>query len=299
METQVRLGSIPNSFIKYWLDRFPRLLSHSYHALQSCCHEPIFCCYYPSTCYQFSKPRYFYEETEDFKPFDTGSKSRDSPKRFNYKPMNYPNFVMNRKPVQKSQNYAPMNIGDGNLNTNYMRATKKGSYNFHRFFNNDQNDFKPEPTENMKWLDNSKMNDNVEIIRGNGDGNIKIENEEKIESYEIGKEKPIPNVWNIDVEEKEMNVIVEESEKKSEKVEKKKADKSDSSGQSKKEENIKHDKQQKKKVKVEAANGAVNKETEEVDEDGFTKVRYRGHSTTKKQKNTDNVPWIMPGQEKK
>lgn len=247
----------------------------------------------------FSKPRYFYEETEDFKPFDTGSKSFGSPKRFNYKPMNYPNFVMNRKPAQKQQNYAPINIGDGNSNTNYMRATKKGSYNFHRFFNNDQNSFKPEPTENVKWLDNTKMNDYVEIIRGNGDGNVKIETEEKIESHEIDKEIPIPNAWNIDVEEKEKNLMMEDSEKKNEKAEKKKADKSDSSGQSKKEENIKPDKQQKKKAKAEVATASVNKEIEEVDEDGFTKVRYRGHSTTKKQKNVDNVPWIMPGQEKK
>lgn len=288
----MRLGPIPNAFMKYWLDRFPRLLSHSYHALQTCCNEPIFSCYYPSTAYMFSKPRYFYEDTEDFKPFDTGSKNRDSPKRFTYKPMNYPNFVMNRKPQQKAQNYGQMNIGDGN-NTNYTRATKKGSYNFHRFFNNDQNSLRPEPNENTKWFDNSKVNEFVEILRGNGDGNVKSEIEEKIESHVIATEKPVPNVWNTDFEKEEDNFKMEDSEKKSdksEKTEKKKIDKSKNSGQ------LKKDEKQKKKTKTNTA--TTNEESEEVDEDGFTTVRYRGHSGTKK-KSVDNVPWIMPGQEKK
>lgn len=262
----------------------------------------------------FTKPRYFYEETEDFKPFDTGSKSRDSPKRFNYKPMNYPNFVMNRKPAQKSQNYdyKSINMNDGNPNTNYTRATKKGSYNFHRFFNNDQNSYKPtDSAENTKWFDNSNS---VEIIRGNGDGNVKpferVEIEEKIEYYEIDKEKPIQNIGNADFERNEEIAKVKDNEMKSEqaseaaegaeKVDKK--SKSENVGQPKKE---KHDKQ-KKKARAEAAAAATtpatafaSEEPEEVDEDGFTKVRYRGHSNTKKHKSTDNVPWIVPGQEKK
>lgn len=79
----------------------------------------------------FSKPSYFHEETEDFKPFDGGSmKARDSPKRyknFQYKPMDYPNFVMDRRPGAKLQNN-----NDNTSNTlNYTKATKKGSYNFH------------------------------------------------------------------------------------------------------------------------------------------------------------------------
>lgn len=221
----------------------------------------------------FSKPRYFYEETEDFKPFDMGQKQRDSPKRFTYKPMNYPNFVMNRKPVQKLQNYAPMNGGDGNQNAgNYLRGTKKGSYNFHRIFNNDQND-------------------GVEIVRGNGDGYVRPnETDEKFDSHEIGTEKHIPN---LNYEKKDEAVKVEDGEKK---TEKKKSDKSENVSQFKKDENQKHDKP-KKKAKAEAA--ATNKEPEEMDEDGFTKVKYRGHNTSKKQKSADNVPWIVPGQEKK
>ena len=220
----------------------------------------------------FSKPRYFYEETEDFKPFDMGQKQRDSPKRYTYKGMNYPNFVMNRKPVQKLQNYAPMNGGDGNQNAgNYMRGTKKGSYNFHGF-KTDPNDF-------------------VEIVRGNGDGYVRPnETEEKFDSHETGAEKNIPNVNH---EKRDEAGKVEDDEKK---TEKKKSDKSENVSQFKRDENQKHDKP-KKKAKAEAA--AASKEPEEVDEDGFTKVKYRGHSTSKKQKSADNVPWIVPGQEKK
>lgn len=227
----------------------------------------------------FSKPRYFYEETEDFKPFDMGQKQRDSPKRFTYKPMNYPNFVMNRKPAQKLQNFAPMNGGDGNQNAgNYVRGTKKGSYNFHRIFNNDQNGFKSDP------------NDFVEIVRGNGDGYVRSNETEIFDSHETGTEQNIPNM---NYENKDEAGRVDDDEKM---TEKKKSDKSENVSQFKKDEYQKHDKP-KKKAKAEAA--TANKEPEEVDEDGFTRVKYRGHNTSKKQKSAENVPWIVPGQEKK
>lgn len=249
---------MPHSFMRYWIDRFPRLLSHSYHALESCSPEPTFSCYYPSTCYVFSKPRYFYEETEDFKPFDTGSKSRDSPKRY-YKPQNYPNFVMTRKPVQKSQNnYGMMNSGDITNQPTYTRASKKGAYNFHR--SNDQNNYKPEQNENFKWAENTKEN-----------------------CTEVNV--PVLNIRNTDFERKSV-VKLDDSDKKGENLEKNKIE-------VKNNDNPKYDKS-KKKPKPDAT---VSKEAEPVDEDGFTKVRHRGNS--KKQKNNEQVTWIVPSQEKK
>uniref|UniRef100_A0A182M786 non-specific serine/threonine protein kinase n=1 Tax=Anopheles culicifacies TaxID=139723 RepID=A0A182M786_9DIPT len=77
---QRALGKIPQQFTQYWISRFPRLLSHSYHALADCSREPIFKLYYnydedtepasgsipsQSSGYQFSKPSYFYEENND------------------------------------------------------------------------------------------------------------------------------------------------------------------------------------------------------------------------------------------
>ncbi|XP_031639116.1 uncharacterized protein LOC116351174 [Contarinia nasturtii] len=285
IETQMRLGPIPQSFMKYWIDRFPRLLSHSYHALESCSNEPIFSCYYPSTCYVFSKPRYFYEETEDFKPFDTGSKSRDSPNRFNYKPMNYPNFVMTRKTGPKFQNnYGPMNNGDGTNLSTYTRATKKGAYNFHRFANNEQNNYKPEHNENLKWADNAKAYEFIEVTR-NEQTFEKCDNEERGEQYDNGaKEKRVLNVRNVDFDKIDATKA-DDSEKKGDNFEKK----------AKNTDNPKFDKS-KKKNKIDAA---VSKEPEPLEDDGFTKVRYRGHGNSKKQKNNEQVTWIIPNQEKK
>ncbi|XP_049278175.1 serine/threonine-protein kinase/endoribonuclease IRE1 [Anopheles funestus] len=77
---QRALGKIPQQFTQYWISRFPRLLSHSYHALADCSREPIFKHYYnndedaehasgsvPSqpNGYQFSKPSYFHTENND------------------------------------------------------------------------------------------------------------------------------------------------------------------------------------------------------------------------------------------
>lgn len=55
------LGNIPHNFTNYWINKFPRLLSHSYHALELCSNEPSFRHYYPKM-YMFSKPEYFYAE---------------------------------------------------------------------------------------------------------------------------------------------------------------------------------------------------------------------------------------------
>lgn len=52
------MGNIPHNFTHYWIGRFPRLLSHSYHALERCSHEPSFQHYYAHDVV-FSKPEYF------------------------------------------------------------------------------------------------------------------------------------------------------------------------------------------------------------------------------------------------
>ncbi|XP_040172580.1 serine/threonine-protein kinase/endoribonuclease IRE1 [Anopheles arabiensis] len=77
---QSALGTIPHQFTQYWISRFPRLLSHSYHALADCSREPIFRPYYNedeetenasgavpslSNGYKFTKPSYFKEENND------------------------------------------------------------------------------------------------------------------------------------------------------------------------------------------------------------------------------------------
>lgn len=329
-EMQERLGPIPNQFLKYWIDRFPRLLSHSYHALQSCCWEPIFTNYYPKN-YAFTKPNYFYEITEDFKfqkPLDLGGQkprdNRDSPKRYNYKPTNYPHFVMERKPGLKSQNASGgiMYVNDSNPGI-YNRTNKKGSYNFHRLWNNNtQNNYKGEQNDYNRYADNSRIQDMGEYRRDDSnaefaDGNeyllrttaenadlmpvVKIDNKIAEESFKSLAE---PEMKKVDNEEKlEMLVKPEKSDKpeKTDKIDKSDKKKtSENQIQSKSDENRKQNDKtsNKKKAKAEASS---SKEAPNADDDGFTKVRYRSNS--KKQKNADhhneNVNWIVPGRENK
>ncbi|XP_054726618.1 serine/threonine-protein kinase/endoribonuclease IRE1 [Anastrepha obliqua] len=57
-EVQQLLGCIPNDFTNYWINKFPELISHAYHAFTICAEEPIFRHYY-NTNYRFSRPWYF------------------------------------------------------------------------------------------------------------------------------------------------------------------------------------------------------------------------------------------------
>lgn len=318
-ETQERLGAIPNQFLKYWIERFPRLLSHSYHALQSCAGEPIFSAYFPPN-YAFTKPNYFYEVTEDFKPFEggTGPKSRDSPKRsynpeYRYKPMNYPNFVMDRKPGPKPQNNGLLNMFDGNLGIYNRMSNKKGSYNFHRPFNNNNNampnnTFKVDQNDIYRNADNFKVQENVEPVR-DGPGLEVVEKNEnqqfsRPDTADVAKPKEIVEKMAGSKDVEGAGVAIDFELKRVEKADK--VDKTETQAQTKSDENRKYNDKpigNKKKMKAETAAAAASKEPTEADEQGFTKVRYRGHYNTKKQKNADhlneNVNWIVPGRENK
>ncbi|XP_029077935.1 serine/threonine-protein kinase/endoribonuclease IRE2 isoform X2 [Monodon monoceros] len=46
-EVRQALGPVPDSFVQYFTNRFPRLLLHTYHALRSCASESLFLPYYP------------------------------------------------------------------------------------------------------------------------------------------------------------------------------------------------------------------------------------------------------------
>ncbi|XP_011185643.2 serine/threonine-protein kinase/endoribonuclease IRE1 [Zeugodacus cucurbitae] len=57
-EVQQKLGCIPHDFTNYWINKFPELISHAYHAFSICAEEPIFRHYYNAD-YHFSRPWYF------------------------------------------------------------------------------------------------------------------------------------------------------------------------------------------------------------------------------------------------
>ena len=45
-EVQETLGALPDDFVRYFTSRFPHLLSHTYRAMELCCHERPFQPYY-------------------------------------------------------------------------------------------------------------------------------------------------------------------------------------------------------------------------------------------------------------
>uniref|UniRef100_A0A182QMN2 non-specific serine/threonine protein kinase n=1 Tax=Anopheles farauti TaxID=69004 RepID=A0A182QMN2_9DIPT len=132
---QRALGTIPHEFTQYWMHRFPRLLSHSYHALADSSREPIFRHYYsveeetdssqhsaiPHSAtygYKFSKPAYFYHDNND-----------------NYELIRYYEAAQAMKNATKSPKRRPAASTGGEEGTTPERKpatgpNKRGTYNF-------------------------------------------------------------------------------------------------------------------------------------------------------------------------
>lgn len=144
------LGAIPYEFTRYWIERFPHFLSHSYHALEQCSHENLFKTYYSST-YKFVKPNYFYaSDTDDFVPtFDTTKKYSKE------------NQTINRQ----------MNGGGGgggyDIQLSPGKPLRKGSYNFHR-----TNDGVVNDVNGLTYRKNNFNKKRKDIMNG-GDYNVK------------------------------------------------------------------------------------------------------------------------------
>ncbi|KAK3929300.1 Serine/threonine-protein kinase/endoribonuclease IRE2 [Frankliniella fusca] len=64
LEAQKSLGTIPDQFVMYWMDRFPRLLLHSWLSMQIVRHEPVFRPYY-HILHTFSKSEIVIEADKD------------------------------------------------------------------------------------------------------------------------------------------------------------------------------------------------------------------------------------------
>lgn len=115
-DMQKILGSIPNDFVRYWITRFPHLLSHTYHAIESCSKENIFRRYY-SIQFQFTKPDYMSDESLD-------------------------NYALssqeNSKPLTKEKNF---NKKENKPNSNnFNNFKKRGAYNFLKVQGKSNND---------------------------------------------------------------------------------------------------------------------------------------------------------------
>lgn len=131
------LGAIPYEFTEYWISKFPRLLSHSYHALEPCSKENSFLLYYPKS-YVFTMSGYFHSEnTDDFVPSEQPKLMRDTSKKYNKDSRN--KYHGERRPSPHDLE----NVGSSPLYRNVGRplhgidnfnktTNKKGSYNFHR-----------------------------------------------------------------------------------------------------------------------------------------------------------------------
>lgn len=247
----MKLGAVPNGFTKFWIDRFPRLISHSYHSLESCSNEHVFNAYYP-TEYVFTKPTYFFELTEDFRPtFDAGNKSRDSPKRYNkeyrYKSMDYPNFVMDRN-----------------------RTSRKGSYNFHRILT-------------TGFQQNLKLGNSSNEITRNTEDNFRATDNKQSENMD--------DTLDAKIIETEAHAIEHLDDVNSVKMTKSEENTSTVDRQSKK---------SAAKTRMKSDSSSSNDLFDDVDDEGFTKVKYRGHQKKQKPDNhNENINWIVPTRDSK
>ncbi|CAG2108280.1 unnamed protein product [Medioppia subpectinata] len=101
-EVQQSLGAIPKQFVEYWDSRYPRLLIHSYIALQMCRNEDIFDAYYRTdSVYYESLPRsgikWFTKNSENLMP--NGLTSDDSLEAINWKSCKRKGSPVKRRPI--------------------------------------------------------------------------------------------------------------------------------------------------------------------------------------------------------
>lgn len=123
---QLIIGAIPNDFTKYWIQRFPYLVSHSFHALETHSHESAFKGYYDSS-FRYAKPAYFYRETDDcVYPDKFSKKLNGSPRR----------VLKDFQPRNNDRRMSQDPVADGStkpLSENvYKAGNKRGTYNFHK-----------------------------------------------------------------------------------------------------------------------------------------------------------------------
>lgn len=184
----------------------------------------------------------------------------------------------------------------------YNRMHKKGSYNFHRPSNNNVMHNSAYPNDSYRNVDNVKAQENVEPVKDAANFDVADKNENPQVSNRpdmVETTKPKDDLDDA------CNTVDFDVKKGDKIVEKKRAE---PYTQPKNDETRKYNEKptgNKKKMKAEAATAStVAKEPPaEADEEGFTKVRYRGHHALKKHKNADhhneNVNWIVPGRENK
>lgn len=152
-EVQKALGAMPIEFTRYWINRFPHLVSHSYHAYSICCTEHIFKAYYDAE-YTFTRPGYLGQPEYDnikLMAYYEGSLKK-SPKRSKNN---------NNSPKPNRSPYIARKVDIDNT------TNRRGKYNFKRdeiadgFITRDQMaNFKgtpltngdiPKPDDNLIW----------------------------------------------------------------------------------------------------------------------------------------------------
>jgi serine/threonine-protein kinase/endoribonuclease IRE1 len=114
---------MPCEFVRYWLNRFPHLLSHSYHAMEFCSREDALMRYYTPQ-FVFTKPDYLYDSLCD---------------NFELQAI-YDKILSNKSPKKENRQHNFVNNnGNGNYNSTNNKVDKnsqkpvkanRGAYNF-------------------------------------------------------------------------------------------------------------------------------------------------------------------------
>ncbi|XP_055853155.1 serine/threonine-protein kinase/endoribonuclease IRE1 [Episyrphus balteatus] len=162
-DVQSILGSIPNEFTNYWIDKFPYLISHVYHAFSICSMENAFKPYYHAN-YHFSRPDYFEADDSEFislqqdpKPLQ---KNTSSPKKI-------PTDKSSQPKVTGIYRKVAYNLRKNNMPADEMNSAVDGAdsntfekrdafANFRLRRNQKQRNF----NRNVRWTQNSDATNN-------------------------------------------------------------------------------------------------------------------------------------------
>uniref|UniRef100_A0A336M6W9 non-specific serine/threonine protein kinase n=1 Tax=Culicoides sonorensis TaxID=179676 RepID=A0A336M6W9_CULSO len=127
-DVQQALGTVPTEFTRYWISKFPHLVSHCYHALQIVSEENIFKSYYHPD-YLFTRHSYLmshdYDNVKLISFYENNLKNASkSPKRVK----NGGNQAQNQQDLKRSP-YLPRKENQENKSP----QNKRGMYNFKRY----------------------------------------------------------------------------------------------------------------------------------------------------------------------
>lgn len=136
-DMQAILGAVPRDFTRYWVQRFPRLVSHAFHALESCAKENAMREYY-TEAYTFPKCEYFAQQYAEFVPAEPAQRlTRETTTGGGPAVRKYSKDLRQRLSLggggqQAADGTAAAAVDSGEVAEDSPRLNRRGVYNFQK-----------------------------------------------------------------------------------------------------------------------------------------------------------------------